>query len=205
MNEALPTPRPGVGPPLDRRFELGRWRIPLGFVLTLVWVLRARPSLLSLALGLPLAAAGLALRAWAAGYIRKNDVLATSGPYRYTRNPLYLGSTLLGIGFVLAGADPWMSLGVALLFILVYLPVIRREEAFLQHRFGAEFEAYARRVPRLLPRWGGGPIGGTFSVALYLRHREYNALLGYLGLTAVLLLRLWGVLPHGGGWLRTLP
>jgi len=203
MNDEHRMPRRG-GNAVGRRFELGRWRIPLGFLLTFIWVLRAHPSVRSLALGLPIAAVGLALRAWAAGYIRKNDALATSGPYSYTRNPLYLGSTLLGIGFVLAGADWWMSLGVALLFVLVYLPVIRREEAFLRSRFGEEFNAYAGRVPRLLPRWGDGTTAGTFSASLYLRHREYNALLGYLGLTAVLLLRLWGVLPQGGGWLRSL-
>lgn len=183
--------------------RLQRLRVPLGFALAAALILLARPRPLSLAVGLPLAALGLALRASAAGHIRKNDVLAVSGPYRFTRNPLYLGSTLLGLGLVVA-ADRWiLAVLAALTLVLVYLPVIRTEEQFLAGRFGAEFEAYAARVPRLLPRlWPKpAPVGGAgrFSFALYCRHREYRALLGFLGLALVLLLK-WSGLAGSLPW-----
>ncbi len=180
------------------KFSVTRWRVPLGFVLALIYVYRAHPLPLTLAIGLPIAACGLALRAWAAGYIRKNDVLATDGPYRFTRNPLYLGSTLLAVGFVVAAADWIMAVLVTAMMLGIYLPVIRREEAFLRSRFGADFDAYVRRVPRLLPRWPRQSRAGsspTFSPALYLRHREYNALLGFLFVVAILTARLLGALP----------
>lgn len=185
-----------------------RWRVPLGFLLAAVFLWRARPTPLSLAVGLPLAALGLALRAAAAGHIRKNDALATSGPYRFTRNPLYLGSAILAAGFVVAAAD-WVLLALTLLMLFgIYHPVIRREEAYLADRFGAEFADFCGRVPRLWPRLTPAPNPRTaaaadpaahhpgavavFSWALYRRHREYNALLGYWGLAALVLLKwLW--------------
>jgi len=178
-----------------------RWRVPLGFALAAVFILVARPSRLSLAGGLPIALAGLLLRARAAGHIRKNDVLATSGPYRFTRNPLYLGSILLGAGFVIA-AHAWVLAVLATAMLVgIYIPVIREEERYLTARFGNDFEAYRTRVPRLLPRlWpAAGSASGRFSIALYRRHREYNALLGFAALTAVLLVKLavpgWAVIP----------
>lgn len=179
------------------RFDVVRWRVPLGFVLAAVYILEAHPTRHSLAFGLPIAALGLLLRALAAGHIRKNDVLATTGPYRFTRNPLYLGSTVLAVGFVIA-AHEWLLAVLALLMLLgVYLPVIRKEEQFLAAKFGHEFDRYIRRVPRLFPRlWPASVEEGegattTFSFALYWRHREYNAFIGYLALTVVLLVKLW--------------
>lgn len=166
-----------------------RWRVPLGFLGAVALIVLARPRAATLAVGLPVAAAGLALRAAAAGHIRKNDVLATTGPYRWCRNPLYLGSSLLGAGLVIAAASWWLAL-LALVFLLgIYLPVIRREEAFLAQRFGDDFHRYRTAVPRLLPRWPAtrapqAPAG--FSLALYLRHREYQALMGFLALALVL-------------------
>lgn len=168
-----------------------RWRVPLGFAAAVVLIVWAHPRPLSLAIGLPIAALGVALRATAAGHIRKNDALATTGPYRFTRNPLYLGSTLLGVGFVIA-SDYWLLAVLAiLLLVVVYLPVIRQEEQFLAERFGPAFHAYAARVPRLMPRFRGsyGGGGGTFSLALYRRHREYQALVGYCFLAIVLVLK----------------
>ncbi len=184
---------------------LARIRVPLGFVAAALFLLRARPSPLSLALGLPLAAAGLALRAAAAGHIRKNDALATTGPYRYCRNPLYLGSAILAAGFLLAAADPLMAALAAALFAAVYAPVIRREEAYLAQRFGPAFADYCRVAPRFLPRlWPartgeGGAAASRFSLALYRRHREYNALLGYAAVAAILILKA-GTLKPGPPW-----
>lgn len=170
---------------------LQRWRVPLGFMAGVALIVWAHPRPLSLAIGLPIAALGLALRACAAGYIRKNDALATTGPYRYTRNPLYLGSALLGAGFVIA-ADYWLLALLALVLLLgVYLPVIGAEERYLAERFGAAFQEYAARVPRLLPHLGrcGERAEGGFSLALYRRHREYQALAGFCLLAGVLVLK----------------
>ncbi len=195
-----------------------RWRVPLGFVLAALLLLAARPRALSLLVGLPLAALGLALRAAAAGHICKNDALATSGPYRFTRNPLYLGSTVLALGLVIA-ANAWLlALLAALMLVGVYLPVIRQEERFLAARFGPAFAAYAARVPRLLPRLRPHPAASTsgtrtagalgpapanrFSFALYRRHREYQALLGFLALALVLIAK-WkypGLWPRPWAW-----
>jgi len=168
-----------------------RWRVPLGFAAAAALILWSRPRPLSLAIGLPLAALGLVVRAYAAGHIRKNDALATTGPYRFTRNPLYLGSALLGAGFVVA-ADYWLLAVVAVvLLVAVYLPVIRAEEEYLADRFGAAFAAYTRQVPRLWPRLRPAPAAGTegFSLRLYRRHREYQAALGFLALALVLVLK----------------
>jgi len=130
----------------------------------------------------------------ASGHVRKNEALATSGPYAYTRNPLYLGSLLIGIGFAVAARSWWVGVVLIVMFFAIYLPVIRGEEEFLRQRF-AEFEEYARRVPRMFPRIVAArsdDAPGGFSFELYMKHREYNALLGALGMMAALAVRvLW--------------
>src|SRR5258708_36638469 len=94
---------------------------------------------------------GLLIRALASGHVRKNEALATSGPYLYTRNPLYLGSLLIGIGFAVAACSWWVGIGLIIMFFAIYLPGMRGEEEFLRQRF-PELEESARRVPRLFPR-----------------------------------------------------
>jgi protein-S-isoprenylcysteine O-methyltransferase Ste14 len=135
---------------------------------------------------------GLMIRALASGHVRKNEALATSGPYAYTRNPLYFGSLLMGIGFAVA-ARSWCIGGVlVIMFFAIYAPVIRSEEQFLRERF-PEFDEYARRVPRMVPRFPparGAEAGSGFSVELYLKHREWNALLGSLLLAGALILKM---------------
>ena len=182
--------------------RLQRWRVPLGFVAAAALIVASRPHPWSLALGLPIAALGLGIRAAAAGHIHKNEVLATSGPYRYTRNPLYLGSTVLGFGLVIAASSWLLALLAAAMLLGVYMPVIRQEERFLQARFGEEYTAYAARVPRLWPRLrpvGGSGEGGGFSFALYRRHREYHALLGFLVMAVVLVGKWLAAAPRGLG------
>jgi len=133
---------------------------------------------------------GLALRAVASGYVQKNEQLAIGGPYAYTRNPLYLGSLILASGFAVAARSWWIALASALIFFAVYLPVIHSEEAFLRSRF-PEFEEYARRVPRFVPRLiGTNAATGAFSRNLYWQHREYNALLGAGAMMAALAAKL---------------
>jgi protein-S-isoprenylcysteine O-methyltransferase Ste14 len=169
-----------------------RIRVPAGFLFAAFYLWRARPSAASLAWSLLLVVPGLLLRAYASGYVKKNTELTVTGPYAYTRNPLYLGSILMAFGFAAASRSLWITLLLALLFILIYAPTIYGEEQFLRSTFPA-FESYARRVPRLLPRVtpAGIPGDGSFSGALYLQHREYNSLLGACAVYAVLVAALW--------------
>jgi protein-S-isoprenylcysteine O-methyltransferase Ste14 len=164
-----------------------RIRVPLGFLFAVVYFWLARPSWRSLMLGAIVVAPGLVIRALASGHVRKNESLATSGPYAYTRNPLYLGSLVMGLGFCVAARSWWVGAVLVVMFFAIYLPVIRDEEAFLRQKFSG-FEEYAQRVPRMLPRLipRSAADSGEFSWDLYLKHREYNALLGAVGMMAVL-------------------
>jgi protein-S-isoprenylcysteine O-methyltransferase Ste14 len=167
-----------------------RIRVPLGFLLAVIYFWLARPTWLSIALGLIVVVPGLLVRALASGHVRKNESLATSGPYAYTRNPLYLGSMLIGVGFAVAARSWWVGVALVLMFFAIYLPVIRDEEVFLRQKF-PEFDEYARQVPKMFPRFtralsAPGEDVAAFSLDLYLKHREYNALLGALGMIAVL-------------------
>ena len=167
-----------------------RWRVPLGFLVAAIFIVLARPRPLTLAAGGALAVCGLLVRAWASGHIRKNDALAISGPYAYTRNPLYLGTFILGLGFTIAAAGGWLlffglACLFAALFLGIYLPVMRVEALTLAGLFGEEYERYAAAVPLLFPRLtpyrgGGDGRGLKFDVDLYLRYREYRAALGLL-------------------------
>src|SRR5690349_2596891 len=169
-----------------------RLRVPLGFVFAVVYFWLARPTWRFLALGAILIVPGLVIRALASGHVRKNEALATSGPYAYTRNPLYLGSLLMGVGFAVAARSWWVGVVLVVMFFAIYLPVIRDEEAFLRQKF-PEFEEYARRVPRMLPRITvarSNVEGGGFSMELYRKHREYNALVGCLLLAGALIVKM---------------
>jgi len=175
-----------------------RWRVPLGFVCAALFILLAEPRPLTLGVGGLVALVGLALRAWSAGHIRKNAQLAVSGPYAHTRNPLYLGSFLLGLGFTVAAASsPWHFLlfaGLfAALFLGIYLPVMRVEAATLAELFGDDYRDYARAVPLLFPRitsYRTAENSGTkFDPSLYMRYREYRAALGLLVAWSVLALK----------------
>lgn len=162
-----------------------RIRVPLGFLAAALYVFelwRHQPRPAAIAWSLALVVPGLWLRAWAAGTVKKNRELTTTGPYAHTRNPLYLGSMLIAAGFALALMSWLVALVLALGFIVIYVPVIASEERFLRATF-PEFDVYCQRVPRLLPRLipARAPTAdsaGSFSYGLYLKHREYNALLG---------------------------
>lgn len=136
--------------------------------------------------------AGLAVRAGASGHIRKNRELTTTGPYAYTRNPLYLGSILIAIGFIVAARNLWIALATVVMFVIIYMPVIRAEESYLRSVFGG-YDQYAAQVPRFLPRltpYSGGAAPAGYSRELYLRHREYNAALGSALMMGALVLKM---------------
>lgn len=169
-----------------------RIRVPLGFLFALLYFWLARPTWTFLSFGAILIALGLLIRAAASGHVRKNEELTISGPYAYTRNPLYLGSLLIGIGFALAARSWWVGVLLVIMFFAIYVPVIRGEEKFLREQFPL-FDEYARRVPRMLPRmtpYRSGDDGGGFSFDLYMKHREWNALLGAAAMVAGLIVKM---------------
>ena len=165
---------------------VAKLRVPCGFVLVLTFAWLSHPAATSLALGLPISLAGLALRAWAAGHLEKNQQLTISGPYRFVRNPLYLGTSMVAVGLVVA-SQRWVLAAIfAAVFLLVYLPVIELEEQHLRDLF-PEFRDYASRVPALLPTWPQTPSPRPFRWSLYRHNREYEAAFGLLAGTAFLL------------------
>jgi protein-S-isoprenylcysteine O-methyltransferase Ste14 len=169
-----------------------RIRVPLGFLFAALYLWLARPTTRSLVLGCCVAVMGLVIRALASGHVQKNEQLAMTGPYAYTRNPLYLGSLIMACGFALASRS-WIVAAIATVMLFaVYIPVIRSEEEFLRTRF-PEFADYCRNVPRLFPKLKANQgSAGSFSSHLYWKHREYNAALGAVLMTAALIVKmLW--------------
>ena len=173
-----------------------RIRVPLGFVLAAGYLIVARPTPLTLLVGATIAFVGLLVRAWAAGHIVKNDRLATTGPYAHTRNPLYFGSFLIAAGFAIA-AHWSLLLFVIAFFVLIYGPTIRDERISIQARFPEAYGEWERNVPPFLPRptpWRSTPLSPGhqegFDLALYMRHGEWRAALGYAAVLAYLILRM---------------
>jgi protein-S-isoprenylcysteine O-methyltransferase Ste14 len=188
MSEATPSAPPTVFDTWSRVAR--RIRVPMSFALGIVYVWLAHPTRVSLLAGGLLLLPGLLLRGLASGHVQKDRQLTTSGPYAYTRNPLYLGSLILAAGFALAARSVWIFALLVLMFVAIYVPVIAGEERYLRQTF-PEYDDYARDVPRFglrLTRHGNQP--GAFSAALYRRHREYNAIIGCLVVLAVLIVKL---------------
>jgi len=174
----------------NRKRLLQRFRVPLGFLLSAVFIVLARPSALTLSIGGSIAVIGLLIRAWAAGHIHKFEKLAVTGPYSFTRNPLYLGSFILAVGFTVAAGVWWLALITAALFLGIYFPVMRVEEQDLRERFKGEFDEFAENVPLFFPRptpWK--KLDARFDLQLYLKHREYQAAIGLVLGLAVLTLK----------------
>ena len=180
-----------------------RIRVPAGFALVPLLPIVARPTPASLVAGGAVALLGLAIRAWASGCLRKNEKLTTFGPYAHTRNPLYLGTFIMGTGIAIGSGVFWFVLLFMALYLLIYVPVMFAEAETMADFFPEEYEDYSRDVPLFVPRLtpysapGGrgaeaaGRLAGAsnasrFDSALYLRHREYRAALGVLAVLAVL-------------------
>jgi protein-S-isoprenylcysteine O-methyltransferase Ste14 len=175
---------------------LTRWRVRLGYPAALAACWFAHPTPQSIAACAAVGLIGLLVRALAAGYLHKNEQLATSGPYAFTRNPLYLGSSILAAGFLIGFHSWWAAAIVAAYFAVFYPAVIRREERILRARHGTTFDEYARRVPlffpRLTPRRDVEGSSVRFSWAQYIRNREYRAAIGFaIGLALLTVLMKW--------------
>lgn len=165
---------------------VARLRVPGGFVLLAAFLWLSRPTLPALAASLPLSVLGMALRAWAAGHLEKNTALTESGPYDFVRNPLYIGTLLTSIGLVIAAQRWELAALAAVVFFLIYLPVVELEEQHLAALFPA-FSAYAERVPKLVPRRPSRSAAKRFQWSVYRRNQEYQASLGFLVGVAVLI------------------
>ena len=175
-----------------------RWRVRTGYPVAVIYLALANPRPRWILVGAVVAIVGLLIRGASSGHLRKDRELATSGPYAYTRNPLYLGSAFLAGGFAIAGGSWWAGLLVVAYFGIFYYAVMRNEEQDLHVRFGEAFAAYAARVPLFFPRFPGSdaePAGAAavrqFSWDQYRRNREYKALIGTVAGLGVLFLRMW--------------
>jgi protein-S-isoprenylcysteine O-methyltransferase Ste14 len=159
-----------------------RWRVRIGWIAAIAVIYFARPTWISIGEGIFISLVGLSVRAWASGHLRKEKVLAVSGPYRYSRNPLYLGNFIIGIGIVV-GARSWWVLGLFLAYFGVFYPlIIRREKDRMKQLFPEQYEEYKKRVPSFFPslKKQRFPPGTKFTWSLYQRNKEYRALIGAL-------------------------
>jgi protein-S-isoprenylcysteine O-methyltransferase Ste14 len=171
-----------------------RQRVRIGYILAVVVLYLSRPEPRSVLIGACVGLLGLAIRAYAAGYLHKQAVLTTTGPYARTRNPLYFGSSILALGAAIAMYS-WLSAALLLLyFALVYTLVMRREEIELRGHHGAEFDAYSNSVPLFFPRLTAAKqqsaTAGSFSWSQYRKKHEYQAALGFL-FSLFLLVIIW--------------
>jgi protein-S-isoprenylcysteine O-methyltransferase Ste14 len=168
--------------------RIARWRVPVGWLLGLFALWIAEPTGGYLLLGVLVAGAGEVIRIWASGYLEKDRRLTTAGPYAWTRNPLYLGSLLVGLGFTLATGRMTLLLVLFAMFAAVYFPVMKREAARLEAAFPGDYPLYASRVPLLVPRVprGSGTSGARFSWAQVRANREPVTVVGLLLVVAIL-------------------
>lgn len=172
-----------------------RIRVPAGFVLAPLLFISAHPTPATLASGAFVALIGLAIRGWASGHLKKMEELTTSGPYAHTRNPLYLGTFLLGVGVAIGGGAPWFVALFAALYLVIYVPVMLAEAATMRNLFAEDYETYSKEVPLFAPRLTPyrarfSRAGRQFDFSLYLHHREYRAALGFLVVYALLAAKL---------------
>jgi protein-S-isoprenylcysteine O-methyltransferase Ste14 len=161
---------------------LARWRVSLGFVFAAIVLWLATPSLQSLMIGAAIAVIGESIRVWAAGHLEKSKEVTQSGPYRYTRHPLYLGSSLIGIGMTVI-ANNWIVAAIVIAYLALTLTAaMRSEEAHLREKFGDAYDAYAeKRAPQ---------VERSFSWRRAIYNREHHTIAGLLTGFAVLALKL---------------
>lgn len=166
---------------------LQRYRVFGGFLIAFVYIYFSRPTPSTLLAGLPIALVGLLLRAWACGHLRKSSELDVSGPYAHTRNPLYLGTFLIALGFGAASGSWWLFILVGTFIASIYFPVMNVEAVVLEERLGEEYRAYAANVPLLVPRLTSWKKSDRrFDFSLYLKNGEQNAAIGMLVAAAIL-------------------
>lgn len=161
---------------------LARRRVALGFLSGIAALVLARPTMTSLVAGGAIAAIGEAVRIWASGHLEKSREVTTSGPYRFTRHPLYAGSALMAAGFVVASRRVVVAAIAIVYFVVAYGAAIRREETFLTGKFGDAYPDYrAGRLPG---------VTRSFSLSRVMRNHEYRAVAGLVAAFMILAARL---------------
>jgi protein-S-isoprenylcysteine O-methyltransferase Ste14 len=160
---------------------LARRRVSIGFIAGLAAIWLSRPTRQTLLIGAIIAVLGETIRIWAAGHLEKGREVTSSGPYRFTRHPLYVGSTIIGVGLGVASSSLIVAALVALYLAVTLSAAIATEEAHLTEKFGAAYPAY---------RDGRGTGGHRrFSAARAMKNREYRAVIGLLAVLALLSLK----------------
>ena len=168
------------------------WRVRAGLLGVVLAAIFTNPNITSLTAGFAVCLAGLFLRAWAAGHLRKDEELTVSGPYRRTRNPLYLGNLVIGLGIVIASRSLWV-LGILTIYFLLFYPlIIQMEVEKMRNLFPREYTEYSQKIPLLFPfRWSSSPFKKRkFSWELYLKNKEWRALLGTIIFWLIMLTKL---------------
>jgi protein-S-isoprenylcysteine O-methyltransferase Ste14 len=166
-------------------------RIVVSLFLGGAFLFLSKPTLFSIAACFPLVVLGEAIRTWSSGHIRKNRELAMTGPYAFTRNPLYLGNGVMGLGFALMARNWGLLLLFILCFTLIYRFTIQREEEKLSAMFGPQFALYAQSVPRFFPRLSAWrQVETAFDWGLVLKHREHRTWLGIVVVLALMMIRM---------------
>ena len=164
---------------------LARWRVPLGFLFAVAVFWLARPTATTLAIGAAVAAIGEALRIWAAGHLNKSREVTISGPYRLFAHPLYVGSSIMGVGLAIGSGSVVVAIAIALYLSATIGAAIASEEAFLKQKFGSRYDRYRRGV---FDQASAADRDRRFSMAQAVANREYRAVAGLIG--ALLLLAL---------------
>ena len=165
---------------------LARRRVTLGLVAVIATLILAQPTWTAWRIGLVIAAAGEAVRVWAAGHLEKGREVTRSGPYRWTRHPLYVGSSIMALGIVIAARSMTVAIVAAIYMGSTLTAAIRTEEAFLSRAFGDSYDRY--RESR------GESSGRRFSLARAMRNREHRAAAGLAAGFALLALKVSGYL-----------
>lgn len=170
---------------------LQKWRVRLGHLFAIGILVFARPTPAALAAGTAVALLGEAIRIYSAGVIDKNTTLSRTGPYAYTRNPLYVGSFFMYLGFCIAAGSVYVVAAFLVFFFVVYYATILREEAFLREKFGDSYERFCGEVPRFFPRPGGARPEGEarFDWGRMKENKEHEGLIA----TLIILGVLWGM------------
>ncbi len=166
----------------DSRLEdiIYRWRVRVGFVCLVLALILSKPTLCSLLGGMGICLLALILRTWASGHLRKEKELTISGPYQFTRNPLYLANFIIGISVVVASYSWWVFVVFIAYFLLFYPVALKREREKMKKLFPGDYEKYKKKVPFFLPSLKSSPssLKNKFRWKLYKKNKEFRALFG---------------------------
>jgi protein-S-isoprenylcysteine O-methyltransferase Ste14 len=175
---------------------LARLRVALGFVFGVLVLILAQPTARSVLVGMTIAACGEAIRIWAAGHLRKSREVTVSGPYRWLAHPLYVGSSVMGVGLAVASASVIVAALIAIYLVATLTAAIKSEEAYLRRTFGDQYDLYRSGVAAKR-RERSAASQRSFRFEQAIANREYRAVIG-LGITILLLI--WKATYNGAFW-----